>query len=183
MKSLHDLAGERKNQSLILCDREGKRRGTASRQECHYGEGRTHLAFMAFVLKDKKVVLTKRGKTKTLWPLAWDASVVSHVLPGETPTEAALRRSGEELGIEVEFKKAGSFFYQISQNDYSENEFCFVLIGKTIENIMVNKVEIGETKMLSRDEYLDFWKKERENFTPWFKIANKKYPMEKMLWK
>lgn len=182
MSTLHDIKGERKNQLLILCDRVGKTIGTASREECHKGEGRTHLAFMAFVLKDDKVVLTRRGKNKTLWPLFWDASVVSHVLPGETPEKAAARRSKEELGIAVKFTPVGSFFYKQRQDDYAENEFCYVLSGNTKEMVDANEIEIEEIIMLSKDEYTLFVKKEKINLTPWFKIVAEKFNLENILW-
>ena len=113
MNNLHDLSGENKQQLLILTDQNGNKIGMGTRDECHSGEGKTHLAFMAFILNGKsEIILTKRSKNKSLWPLIWDVSTISHVLPGETPEIAARRRGKEELGMDVGFKDVGAFFYR-----------------------------------------------------------------------
>ena len=179
--NLHDLNGERKNQLLVLVDKKGRNLGLATREECHKGNGKTHLAFMAFVLdKDKKIILTKRAKRKSLWGGYWDVSVVSHVLPGETIEEAAERRGREELGIEVDFTNLGAFYYFEKFGEASENEYCHVLVGKSSQEIEFNPVEIEEIKKISVTELKQEIKDNQEIFTPWLKIALNKINFDKI---
>lgn len=172
---LHDLQGERKNQLLIVTDKKGTRIGTATRHECHKGKGKTHLAFMAFIFKNKKIVLAKRSAEKSLWSGYWDASVVSHVLANEKVEEAAYRRGKEELGVKVNFKELGAFYYFAKHGDSAENEYCHVLIGKYSGEISPNSVEIEETREISPEELKKAIKDNPKNFTPWLITALSKY--------
>jgi isopentenyl-diphosphate delta-isomerase len=174
MKShrLHNILGEQKDQFLILCDENGKPTGQASREDCHVGEGKRHLAFMAYIYDaDGRMIFARRGMKKTLWPGFWDAAVVSHVLKGETPESAALRRGKEELGVDVTFKIVGSFPYHANYDNRSENEYCYVLVGKTNDLAVANPVEISEIDFIDRDN-LDRWIKDnKDQLPPWFQIA------------
>ena len=182
-KLLHDTAGERPNQLLITCDKKGTIIGTATRENCHKGNGLTHLAFMSFVVdKTGRVVLTRRSPRKSLWGNFWDASVVSHVLPDETVEEAAKRRGREELAVEADFRVVGSFFYQENYDDFSENEYCYILIGKTQNPINPNEKEIAETKFLNQFELEKFFTDNTESLTPWFIKAGEYLNLEKALW-
>lgn len=178
----HNLSGEDKNQLLVTCDKQGNILGEATREECHGRKGKTHLAFMAFVIDEKgRVILTKRSKNKSLWANYWDASVVSHVLPNETIEEAANRRGKEELGVDTQFKKLGAFYYFAKQGNTGENEYCYVLIGKTDQEVKANPVEIEEVKKLSFLKLKDEFEKSPEIFTPWFRIAFEKFDLVKYL--
>lgn len=172
---LHDVRGERKNQLLIVVDQDGKRLGTATREECHNAEGKTHLAFMAFIINKSKIVLAKRNRRKSLWAGFWDASVVSHVLPDETVEEAARRRGKEELGIEVDFKNLGAFYYFAKHGKAAENEYCYVLVGQTDEKIYHNPIEIEEIKKVRKDELKKEIKMNSHVYTPWLKLALERF--------
>lgn len=173
---LHDLKGERKNQLLVMVDKDGTPKRLATREECHRGRGKTHLAFMAFILDNEgKVILAKRSKIKSLWGGFWDATVVSHILSGETPMQAANRRGKEEMGVDLMFKSIGAFHYFAEHGESSENEYCYCLIGKTEQKVYPNPVEISEIRKID----IDNLKKEIEtnpvNFTPWLKLAIVKF--------
>lgn len=181
--SLHDIRGERPDQILITCDKKGNITGSATRENCHKGNGLTHLAFMTFIVDDNdRVVLTKRSPQKSLWGNCWDASIVSHVLPGETVEAAASRRGKEELGVEARFSVAGSFFYQENYDDSSENEFCYILIGKTENPINPNEKEIAETKFLNQFELKKFFIDNAGSLTPWIIKAGEYLNLEKAIW-
>ncbi len=179
---LHDLNGERKQQILIVVDKDGNRIGDATREECHKGEGKTHLAFMAFVVdKNKNIILTRRSDKKSLWGGFWDASVVSHVLAGETPESAAKRRGKEELGIETDFTDLGAFYYYAKYNGDAENEYCHVLVGKTKGEIFPNPVEISETRNVILKELKEDIKLHKVKYAPWLVIAMEKFDLGKYL--
>jgi isopentenyl-diphosphate Delta-isomerase len=176
---LHDLRGEQKNQLLVTCDTNGKPTGRQSREKCHAGDGMTHLAFLAFV-KDASgdIVLTQRSVKKSLWGKHWDASVVSHVLSGETPEEAANRRGKEELGIDVTFTNIGAFYYFAKHGDSAENEYCFVLVGHYQGPIHPNPVEIDAVRAVSETDLRKQAKIDPEMFTPWLNLSLEKYTKE-----
>lgn len=167
----HNISGEQKDQLMIVVDKHGNKLGSATRSECHNGEGKTHLAFMAFIILKGKIILTRRSGNKSLWSGFWDASVVSHVLANETVENAAKRRGKEELGVVVNFKDLGAFYYFAKHGKSAENEYCHVLIGATKDKIHPNPVEIEEVKSVKREELAELVKKYPKSFTPWFVLA------------
>ncbi len=178
----HDPHGERKHQLLVVVDEAGNRIGEATREECHKGGGKTHLAFMAFIVdKNKNIVLTRRSDKKSLWGGFWDASVVSHVLAGETAEMAANRRGKEELGIETDFQDLGAFYYFAKYNGDAENEYCHVLVGKTVEEISPNPVEISEIKSVNPQDLKEDVVMHKEKYAPWLVIAMEKFDLGKYL--
>lgn len=172
MSKHHDLTGERKDQLLITVDKNGNKTGTATRHVCHKGDGIPHLAFMAFILDGKNnIILTKRSEKKSLWAGFWDASVVSHVLPGETVEEAANRRGKEELGIAIPFKTIGAYYYFAKHGGSAENEYCFVLIGKTNKDIHPNPLEFEKVLKVTFADLRKDIKKGKEKYTPWLLLS------------
>lgn len=175
---LHDTQGEQKDQRLVLSDQQGNILGYATRKECHHGDGKTHLAFLALLFdKNGEIILTKRSEKKSLWAHFWDASVVSHVLSGETPEQATRRRGKEELGVDVSFQRHGAFYYFAKHGNSAENEYCYYLTGKTKAIIVPNPVEISEILMMKKEEFLKKIKEQPEEFTPWLRIAVEKFPV------
>lgn len=178
----HDLNGEKKDQLLVVVDKRGDHLGLATRDECHMGNGKPHLAFMAFVVdREGKIILARRSRNKSLWGGFWDASVVSHVLPGETAETAAKRRGKEELGIDVDFEDLGAFYYFEKFDDSCENEYCHVLIGKTILEVDFNPVEIIEIRIVTYNELVKEIGKNPKYFTPWLMLSIEKVGLKKYL--
>jgi isopentenyl-diphosphate Delta-isomerase len=182
MNTLHDLQGERKNQILVTVDKQGNPIGTASRQNCHEGDGIAHLAFMAFVIDTKKnIILTKRSDAKSLWGGFWDAGTISHILPGETPEISACRRGKEELGVEIAFKDIGSFYYFAKHGSGCENEYLHVLIGSTDKDIDPNPMEIEDVRKITYQELKNEITKNPLQFAPWFLLAMEKIDISKYI--
>jgi isopentenyl-diphosphate delta-isomerase len=182
VNKLHDLKGENKKQRLIVVDENGKKITTATREECHHGEGLPHLAFVAFLRRrNGKFILTKRSYKKSLWGNYWDGSVVSHVLPGETVEHAASRRAREELGVEVEFQDLGAFYYHQKYGNDSENEYCHVLLGNYDGKVEINPIEISQIHEENCDNILKSIRKKDKLYTPWMIIAFEKIDFKKFL--
>jgi len=164
---------------LILVDSKDNAIGTATRKECHAGNGKLHRAFGIFLFNSKnQLFIQKRSENKKLWPGHWDISVASHVRPDETYETAAKRRLKEELGVEVsDLKKECAFKYFAKHKDGkgSENEMCAILSCRFDGKINPNTYEISESKFADLDELKESIKGDVEKFTPWLKIALNKF--------
>ena len=79
-----------------------------------------------------EILLQRRARQKRTWPGLWDISAAGHMDYGETPLEAALRETTEELGLALKQEELKLLFvhrqYFVSEVDpvTIENEFQFV---------------------------------------------------------
>jgi isopentenyldiphosphate isomerase len=78
-----------------------------------------------------EVLLQQRAKDKPTWPGFYDISAAGHLSFGETPLEAILRETKEEIGLRIRPEQLKLLFLhraflidEISQ--YKENEFRWV---------------------------------------------------------
>ena len=162
---------------LVLVDDKDKELGLDTRENCHKGMGRRHRAFVVFLFdKDGKMLLQRRSMKKKLWPAFWDVSVTSHVYKGETYESAGIRRSMQELNVDVKkLERKLDYTYFAKFGDYCENEFCVLLVGKLEGRVKPNPDEIMETKFVTMKELGEDMKKNPDSYTPWFKIAYDMY--------
>ncbi|MDP3179137.1 MAG: NUDIX domain-containing protein [Spirochaetaceae bacterium] len=85
---------------LPLVDDEGKVVGSASREECHRGPGKTHPVVRLLVFDSEgRMYLQKRAATRQIQPGKWDCAVGGHVSVGEDLSVALSREMREEIGI------------------------------------------------------------------------------------
>ena len=156
-------------ETLILVDDNDNPIGTASREECHKGKGKRHRAFVVFLFDSKgRILLQFRNKNK-LGGNRWDITATSHVRKGETYDSAAERCMKHEIGISAPLKKIGAFVYTESYGDYSENEYCVVLIGKFSGKVTPNKEEIDEIKYTALGELKKDVEKKPNFYTKWLR--------------
>ena len=157
---------------LILVDEKDNVLGYESKKECHEGQGLLHRAFSIFIFNDKnELLLQKRSFSKPLWPLYWSNSVCSHPRRGETYHEAAGRRLREELGFETPLQALFKFQYQASfKNIGSENEICFVYIGKANGIVQTDLNEIAAWKYIDAAVLTENMLNYPNLYTPWFKM-------------
>ncbi|MDA4118386.1 MAG: isopentenyl-diphosphate Delta-isomerase [Thaumarchaeota archaeon] len=162
---------------LILVDDNDRELGLDTRENCHKGMGKRHRAFVVFLFdKEGKMLLQRRSMKKKLWPAYWDVSVTSHVYKGETYEQAGIRRSKQELNVDVKrLERVLDYTYWAKFGDYSENEFCVLLIGEVEGAARPNPDEIMGTKYVSMKELGEDMSKDPDSYTPWFKIAFEKY--------
>lgn len=164
------------NEMLILTTKEGKLIGEATRKECHQGEGKTHWAILAVIMRSNgNIILARRSAQKSVFPNIWDGSVATHVLAGDKPESSAIRETQEELGIFVSYKPIGSFYYFAKDEDYAENEYCTVLVGVSDEEVKPLPAEVSEVKEMSISELEEAIVSEPESYSPWFRIAFEKF--------
>jgi isopentenyldiphosphate isomerase len=133
-----------------LVDRNGKRLGSASREECHGNPRLIHLVVHLHLFDpDGRLYLQKRSMGKDTNPGLWDTSVGGHVGAGEAVPDALVREAREELGIHAE---GAAFLYSYLSEGTFESEFaeCFMLV--TTQPIHWDPVEIQDGRFFTREE-------------------------------
>ncbi len=132
----------------------------ATREECHK-KGLWHRAVYAFIIDDNKnILLQKRSSNKKLWPNMWDVTVGGHVETGEFGRHALIREVKEELGIEINDNDIKYLVGSTSINEEGNiinkhyNECYLIMKNINILDIKVQKEEVSEVKLFSKDELL-----------------------------
>ena len=87
---------------LDLVDADNTVIGTVPRSRVHGAPALRHRVVHVLVYDRRgRLLLQKRSSTKDIQPGMWDASVGGHLAAGESYLEAAVRETGEELGLAV----------------------------------------------------------------------------------
>lgn len=153
-----------------LVDEEGNLIGQADRETCHSGNFLLHPVVHLHVLNSKKeVYLQKRAQNKDIQPGKWDTSVGGHIGINESVTDALVRETSEELGING-FDPVFVMKYKFISEVESELVYVFYTIfdGK----IEPNKEEIETGRFWTTDEIVSCLgtKKFTPNFESEFKM-------------
>lgn len=172
MSARPDRVVSSEGEQLILVDEDDREIGSLDKAACHDGGGVLHRAFSLFIFnREGELLLQQRGSTKRLWPLYWSNSCCSHPRVGETMEEATSRRLHEELNIEAELEFVYKFAYA-AQFDAagSENELCWVYLGRTSKAPAPNSHEIAGIRWVAADRLRADLEGEPADFTPWFRL-------------
>ncbi|MBT8079417.1 MAG: isopentenyl-diphosphate Delta-isomerase [Gammaproteobacteria bacterium] len=172
---MHDVANRvvsNDSEELILVDEDDRDIGSLNKAHCHDGDGVLHRAFSLFLFNDKgELLLQQRSADKRLWPLYWSNTCCSHPRLGEDMTTATRRRLEEELGIDAETEFVYKFTYQARFGAAgSENELCWVFLGRCNDKPVVNRTEIAAIRLISVADLNDDLESRPEIYTPWFKM-------------
>ena len=168
-------SGDRMEEYVVLVDQNDIQIGKEDKVKCHLPNGKLLRAFTALIFNgDGKLLLTKRGNGKMLWPNDWDGTVASHPRESETYVTSAERRMPEEIGIACKMNYVNKFEYHVPYKDIgSENEICGTLIG-TIDSFgesSLIKDEISEIKWINPDELKNELEQNKDAYCPWMVIA------------
>ena len=146
--------------------------GFLDKSACHDGDGLLHRAFSVFVLNAAgELLLQQRHPSKRLWPGYWSNSCCSHPRAGEEMEQAVPRRLQQELGLEAEVEFVFKFEYRAAFKDIgAEHELCWVYVGETDANPVVNTSEIAAWRWIAPDELDVSLRDDPDSYTPWFKL-------------
>ncbi len=160
------------DEPLILVNEQDEVVGYLDKASCHVGDGVLHRAFSIFIFNDRgELLLQQRSDQKWLWPRFWSNSCCSHPRKGEDMETAIHRRLQEELGFDTPLHYLYKFQYHARYNDRgSENELCYVYIGKYDGSVQVNPNEIAAWRWISPEALEQEMAQHPERFTPWFKM-------------
>jgi len=160
------------SEPLILVNSQDECIGHLDKAACHDGEGLLHRAFSLFLFNTNgEVLLQQRVANKRLWPMFWSNSCCSHPRQNESMREAVSRRVWEELGVQVDMVYLYKFQYHATFEDCgSENELCYVYIGRTETPPNINTLEINAWKWVSVESLDKLLIDDPDAFTPWLKM-------------
>jgi isopentenyl-diphosphate Delta-isomerase len=160
-------------EQVVLLDEEGRRIGVAPKDEVHHRETPLHLAFSCYVVDPAgRLLVTRRALDKRTWPGAWTNSCCGHPAPDEPVEEAVVRRTRQELGIELTDVRVvlPDFRYRAVMDDGTvENEICPVYTGtcRAPEAITPDPAEVAEHAWEDWPAFRDAVLAGRRPVSPW----------------
>ncbi len=117
-----------RTEEVVLLDEQGRDIGTADKVAVHGPDTPLHLAFSCYVFDaEGRLLVTQRAVAKPTFGGVWTNSCCGHPAPGEPIAEAVLRRTGQELGLELSDLTLllPDFRYRaVGDNGTVENEKC-----------------------------------------------------------
>lgn len=118
------------NQEMFpVVDEEGNILSAATRGECHGGSKLLHPVVHLHLFNSKgEIYLQKRPEWKDIQPGKWDTAVGGHVDLGESVSQALMRETREELGIQLDEYPAPFAHYVFE----SERERELVYVHKLV---------------------------------------------------
>lgn len=166
---------------IDIVDENGKPTGVSALKSEIHTKGHLHnTAHIWLYTSEGHILLQQRAASKAICPLLWDVSVAGHIDAGETPEQAGVRETKEEIGItisEEQLCKIGVFeCFQSYSNGIIDNEFHNTFIVKVdvnIEDLTPQKDEVEALKFVSIDLYIELLKHSKTNNH--FVATNKAY--------
>jgi isopentenyl-diphosphate delta-isomerase len=133
-------------EEVVLLDEDGNAIGTALKSEVHGTDTPLHLAFSVYVFDDDgRFLLTQRALDKPTFGGVWTNSCCGHPAPGEAIADAVVRRTEQELGLELRDVKLvlPKFRYRaVGDNGLVENEMCPVFVATTSDDPNPDPTEV-----------------------------------------
>ncbi len=162
---------------VVVLDPDGSERGTMGKMAAHQGSGTLHRAFSVFLFHpDGRMLVHRRAATKHHFRDLWTNACCSHPRPGESVTEAASRRVGEELGLDLapeRFSEVGAFVYRADDESSGlvEHEWDHVVVATAGSDPDPDPAEVGDWRWADVEALRGEVRSNPERFTPWFPLA------------
>ncbi len=160
---------------VVLCDVHGKEKGTEDKLRAHR-EGKLHKAFAIFIYNEKGEHLIQKGADEKYHSVGlWSNTCSGHSISGEKLAVTAERKLKEEMEIETKLQKKFSFVYKFDAgNDFVENEYVTVLIGKYGDEVYVHPEKAENLKWINIDELIENIIEKPEEYCQGLKIILKR---------
>lgn len=121
----------------------------------------TNLLAVACIERNGKIFITKRAKTKKLFPDRYELAG-GHIEPGEQPEEALLREIKEEINVDIIIRKpVYAFTEQVGDVFYMEVLYLANLKDPTVEPTL-NPADHSESRWIGQGEIDKFEKEDGE---------------------
>ncbi|SUZ85620.1 uncharacterized protein METZ01_LOCUS38474 [marine metagenome] len=172
-------------EECILVDESDAVTGSASKADCHHGEGVLHRAFSILIFNSEgRLLLQQRSSEKITFPGVWANTCCSHPLHCEPELEtqdamgvkrAAQRKLGQELGIPEtgapleDMVFMTRMLYRARANaEWVEHEMDHIICLRADVEPAPNPNEIAETRWVTQAELRDLLNSEL--IGPWFRL-------------
>ena len=164
-----------KSKELVdVLDNEGRPTGKTSDITTIHSNGWMYAGVhIGLYTKGGKVILEKRSSNIIFSPNLWDIGVGGAVKSGETPEEAIIRETNEELGLNLEIMKLKKLFvfnydHYLPRYGFHNHHFTHTYIAEIPEDVKftIQKSEVSEVKMLNIDEVFLLNESNKDSIVP-----------------
>ncbi|MEO1642154.1 MAG: isopentenyl-diphosphate Delta-isomerase [Pseudomonadota bacterium] len=158
-------------ETVIVVDRDDTPIRSAGKLDVHF-DGTLHRAFSVFGFnKAGEMLIQKRAECKYHSPGLWANTCCGHPRPGEATLNAAVRRTREELGIQVTLRPAFQTCYKADVGrGLIEHEFVHAYSFVVNDLPRPNPYEISEVNFLPLKAIVQDVKKCASSYASWFKF-------------
>jgi isopentenyldiphosphate isomerase len=144
--------------------------GSASKKEALDKNLRRGVVRVFLLNKKGFLYVQKRGENMEIAPGLWDQSAGGHIDSKENPKESALRELKEELGIKLDnLDFVTSYSFEEEQDGKVLSSFDFIFVGKSDDEIHIQKEELSGGKWFNVSELKSEFSKFPERFASGFR--------------
>jgi isopentenyl-diphosphate Delta-isomerase len=155
---------------VVLVDKNDIQTGIARKMEAHRN-ALLHRAVSVFIFNSKgEWLLQRRALDKYHSNGLWTNTCCTHPLPGESASDAAVRRLGEEMGMNCHLHYLFSFIYKGKlDNELTEHELDLVFLGFSDDVPLINPSEVEDWEYVSWEDLKKDVSMNPSNYTFWFR--------------
>jgi isopentenyl-diphosphate delta-isomerase len=171
-------------EEVVLLDDDGLAIGTASKAAVHGTDTPLHLAFSCYVFDGVgRLLVTQRAVAKQTFGGVWTNSCCGHPAPGEPIAEAVRRRTGQELGLELDRVTLvlPRFRYRaVGDNGVVENELCPVFTARASGDPHPDPTEVEDWEWVPWLRFRDDVRQRRREVSLWCREQVEALPEDPM---
>lgn len=156
---------------IVYVDVRDRPVGVATKLAAHAAPGRLHRAFSVMLADaDGRLVLQRRADAKYHFGGLWANSCCGHPGPDDVTSEAAARRTFEELGVRPDgLVPCGSFVYEARDeaSGLVEHELDHVYLGRLDAEPAPDPAEVSSVRRVTPHDLTAELATAPETFVPW----------------